>query len=260
VRRWRTVFAVLTSVLAAAALWAGGTLAAWAGWTTSTNTSIRVAGGELPAMRAPQAAPVGNGVGVRWRAVPASVPADRYVVTRTARAGSTVVCTVPVTATTCRDETAAGAGTTVRYRVRVTLGPRWSGPDSEPSTALTLSSATGQPASAAELPASAAEPLADQVASVPPTTAAPTLASPREEQTPAAATTTVAPAAAPPTTEPAPTTTDATPPSAADTPSPGSIPGRSSPRRRSRRRGLDQFIVRGRISPSGHLSRHSHSG
>lgn len=209
-RRWPTVVAILTSVLAAAALWAGGTLAAWAGWTTSTTTSIRAGGGKLPVMRAPHALLTGGGIGIRWRAVPPSVPADRYVVTRNTTAGPAVVCVVPATATTCRDASVT-AGSTVRYRVRVTVGPRWSGPDSAESIAITLPPG--------------AKILAETADTRPPQTAPPAAASTPApgpaEQAPAPAATTTAPVAvAPPTTEPAPTTADTLPPGAPATTSP----------------------------------------
>lgn len=196
--RMRTVVTVLATTLAASALWAGGTLAAaWAGWTTSTNASVRAAGGRLPAVSAPHATLLtGGGVDVRWRAAHSSIPVDRYVVTRISEANRKVVCVVP--ATSCRDESVS-ADSIVRYIVHVMIGRRWSGPGSAPSDAVL----TGPGEPAAQRAATGRAPT--ELPKPPPTAA-----TDASTAVPTTASSTTSPTTAPPTTNPPPTPAEAT--------------------------------------------------
>ncbi|MEU4237999.1 hypothetical protein [Actinoplanes sp. NPDC026619] len=193
---------VRTSVLvlgATALLAAGGAVTAWANWTTGSNAQVTVGGATLPAMAAPQATLAGTHPRISWSAPTTNVPITGYAVVRTSNAGAVVACTVAVTTSSCTDNAAVG-GTTVRYRVRATLGAGWAGPDSPQSGEVTVPAVATLPArTAAQGPAPAVATTAPTVkadgtaAAVAPK---PPLA---ETSTGAAATTTTAPAAEKPT-------------------------------------------------------------
>lgn len=144
---------------------AGGTLTAWASWTTgATTAAVGAAGARIPTMAPPRAELSGDSPTITWTAPVTATPIDRFVVTRTAGSATEVVCTVPISRTTCSDKSASPGS--VRYVVHATLGPLWAGIKSDPSDTVTIS-----PAEPATL-AARTEPEPPEPAEAPPATKA----------------------------------------------------------------------------------------
>ncbi|GAA0802952.1 hypothetical protein [Spirilliplanes yamanashiensis] len=134
-RRWRPV---LIGSATAGLLAVGGSIAAFASWSTApAASSLTITAGRVPEMAAPRVALIGRPV-VRWDRVRMSAdrPVQRYVVTRHADGGSERVCDVPALLATCVD-LFAPVGKPVAYSVHATF-EEWAGADSGRSGAVTV--------------------------------------------------------------------------------------------------------------------------
>jgi hypothetical protein len=189
----------------ASVLAAGGTLTAWASWTTGATTApITGSGAKLATMASPQAKLTDGTPSISWKTPTAAPSIDGFVVTRKIGTTSAIVCTVPAATTSCLDQTAP-SDTTVRYLVHATLA-QWAGGKSDPSDPITTPAAAPL-AEAVKVLAEAAKVKAP-AAKVTPTPTAPEAAAPKPADPPAPAATTapeptVAPTTEAATTEPA---------------------------------------------------------
>jgi hypothetical protein len=196
--RWRPVLIVAAT---AGLVAAGGSIAAFANWSTpATRTTVTVEAREVPTLAAPQVRLIGRPF-VSWNATNLlpGVRVHQYVVTRHVGTASTVVCEVPVLLTTCVDWLPP-VNTRMTYSVHATFR-RWAGDASERSdsvrvprglaapSAATVAGLTANGTTGSEAPLSAgasapgkATPPSGQKAATAPGTAAPETAQPGATQ------------------------------------------------------------------------------
>jgi hypothetical protein len=223
----------------AAALVGGGSVLAFAGWTSSTvSPTFTIYATPVPQVpkptvtlikvatkldrREPRPRPrlgLGLGLGanprIQWTKVELTPDEDvsLYIVTRHAGAVAEVVCTLPATRTPiCIDKTAP-AGNVLTYTVAATYGTNWLGADSEPSPAVTM---PGTPvvvtAGGVPVPSTSAAAPSAGVPSVAPSSGASAGAAPSADPvTPTTAPATAAPDTTPTVPEATPTTTEPAP-------------------------------------------------
>jgi hypothetical protein len=133
----RLTFTVV-SVTAMASLALGGSLSAWASWTTGGDTGrTSVVAADIPRMSRPGAELSDGSPKIAWTELK-GLRGVRYVVLRSGGdTRSAVACTVNAPARSCRD-TKAKPGTKASYTVHAEIGTRWAGRPSEPSAVVTI--------------------------------------------------------------------------------------------------------------------------
>ncbi len=122
--RWRPILIVAA---ASGLLAAGGSIAAFANWSTpAARTTLTVKAREVPTMAAPQVRLFGRPfVSWKYTNLLPGVPVRGYVVTRHVGATSNVVCVVPAPLTSCVD-LLVPVNTRVTYSVHATFR-QWAG-------------------------------------------------------------------------------------------------------------------------------------
>jgi len=156
-RRFRSL---IVAAGATAMLAAGGGIAAWASWSTGSNSAAATArSGRIPVIGPPQVELSGDTLTIAWSPVQLAPgePVDSYVVLRIDGSSAEVACTAAASAQSCDDDDAP-AGRTVTYVVHATRGAHWVGENSEPSEEVLIPGLATVSALADEPSADAPEP------------------------------------------------------------------------------------------------------